>query len=156
MSGRNAETGRTPEPQQSSQEHGILRQSFEEYVNAMSPQELHGQLEAENANLADLGVRMPIGWMLDKAQKYGVLYEDRRYGEHEHSVKPTAMNSFMALLRYQPELRNLEQEQFEKLGKTVSRISVTTDALIEKTGGVVWQGLFAEEPQRTPKATPKQ
>jgi len=126
-----------------------LELSYEEKVATMSPKELHTELEKENIKLAELGVKMPVGWMLNKAQNYGSLYEDRRY--KEGAVKPTAMNCFMSLLRYQPDLRNLRQEQFEKLGQTVSRIAVAADVFIEKTGG----GLIPEPLSQSPQSMPE-
>jgi hypothetical protein len=57
----------------------------------------------------------------------------------------------MSLLRYQPDLRNLEQEQFEKLGQAVSRIALTADVLIEKMGGGQVPERFSRPPQSVSK-----
>ncbi len=121
--------------------------TFEERVNAMSPNEINAQLSSDNVVLAELGVRTPISFMVYGACLYGSSYEERFNARG--GTRPTPMNCFMALLHGEPNLKQLQTNDFEKLAGTVSRISMATEALIEKTSEEEWLRAFTQSPQKS-------
>ena len=118
---------------------------FDEQAKVMSPEQLFDQLGRDNMELARLGVKISITIIVYGARRYGNNYEYRT--NIHNQTRPTPMNCFMALLHNQPELGQLPQEDFEKLGKVVSRISVATEALAGKINRFDWPEQFSISPQ---------
>jgi hypothetical protein len=125
--------------------------SYEEQARRMSSEELQSELGKQNVALASLGVKTPISVMIYGARMYGRSYEDVR--DSEGGTPATPMNCLMALVHAEDELLSLPRMEFERLASTVSRVAITTGALLEKEGSFRWPAKFTRSPQWEPKDT---
>lgn len=109
-------------------------ESVQDQLRKKPDAELLDLLRVARIQLGDFGVAHAPAMVINMAKpSLPGHWEDKR--DEKGRVKPTALNCLMSVLKSDPELKQLPEEQFAVLADTMSVIAMVNEEFITRTDG---------------------
>lgn len=125
-------------------------ESVQDQLRKKPDAELLDLLRVARIQLGDFGIGHAPAMVINMAKpSLNGHWEDKR--DEKGRVKATALNCLMAVLKSDPHLRQLPEEQFAELADTVSVIAMVNEEFLSRTDGqytwVKWPADLGRDPR---------